>query len=154
MKNLTVAEGLYVEIEYVLSESGPDGEVLEECPAEQAFGFKVGAEEVLPAFEDALKGKKKGEPFSFTIPCAEAYGETTMDAIHSLPKSIFEVDGNFDSERVKPGEVLPMTDNDGNEVYGIVLDVTETEVEMDFNHPFADIDLHFEGTVCDIRLEE
>ena len=44
MKNLTVAEGLYVEIEYVLSESGPDGEVLEECPAEQAFGFKVGAE--------------------------------------------------------------------------------------------------------------
>ena len=71
-----------------------------------------------------------------------------------MPKSIFEVDGKFDSERVKPGEVLPMNDNEGNEVYGIVLDVSATEVEMDFNHPFADIDLHFEGIICDIREEE
>ena len=44
-----------------------------------------------------------------------------------------------------------MKDDEGNELFGIVLDVSDTEVEMDFNHPFADIDLHFEGTVCDIR---
>ena len=154
MKNLSVAQGLFVEVEYVLTEAGPDGEVLEVCPAEQAFGFRMGAEEVLPAFEKALEGKTQGEPFSFTIPCAEAYGETTMDAIHELPRSIFEVDGEFDSEGVKPGEALPMKDDEGNEIYGIVLDVTEAFVEMDFNHPFADIDLHFEGTICDIREEE
>ena len=154
MKNLSVAQGLFVEIEYVLTEGGPDGEVLEECPAEQAFGFKMGAGEVLPAFEKALEGKTPGEPFSFTIPCAEAYGETSMDAVHALPKSIFEIDGEIDTERVKPGEVLPMKDDEGNEMYGIVLDVSSTDVEMDFNHPFADIDLHFEGTICDIREEE
>ena len=44
-----------------------------------------------------------------------------------------------------------MNDDEGHEVYGIVLDLTDTEVEMDFNHPFADVDLHFEGTICDIR---
>ena len=55
MKNLSVAQGLFVEVEYVLTEAGPDGEVLEECPAEQAFGFKMGAEEVLPAFEKARR---------------------------------------------------------------------------------------------------
>ena len=60
MKNLSVADGLFVEIEYVLTEESPDGEVLEECPAEQAFGFKMGAGEVLPAFEKALLGKKTG----------------------------------------------------------------------------------------------
>ena len=82
MKNLTVGEGLFVEIEYVLTESGPDGEVLEECPAEQAFGFRMGGGDVLPAFEAALIGKKQGEPFSFTIPCAEAYGEKNpQDAV-------------------------------------------------------------------------
>ena len=69
MKNLSVAEGLFVEIEYVLSEAGPEGEVLEECPAEQAFGFKIGSGDVLPAFEKALEGKKVGEPFDFVIPC-------------------------------------------------------------------------------------
>ncbi len=154
MKNISVAKGLFVEIEYVLTESGPDGEVLEECPAEQAFGFKIGGGEVLEAFEKALEGKTKGEPFSFTIPCADAYGETTTDAIHSLSREIFEIDGKFDSERVKPGEVIPMKDDEGNEMYGIVLDVSDTEVELDFNHPFADIDLHFEGTICDIREKE
>ena len=154
MKNLSVADGLFVEIEYVLSEGNADGEMLEECPAEQAFGFKMGSGELLPAFEKALQGKKVGEPFCFTIPCTDAYGETSVDAIHRLPKSIFEVDGKFDSERVQPGEVIPMNNDEGNEVYGIVLDVTDTEVEMDFNHPFSDIDLHFEGTICDIREEE
>ena len=67
MKILSVAADLFVEIEYVLTEEGPDGEVLEECPEEQAFGFKMGAGEVLPAFEKALLGKKPGEPFSFCL---------------------------------------------------------------------------------------
>ena len=79
---------------------------------------------------------------------------TSSNQVHTLPKSIFEIDGKFDAEAVQPGEVLPMKDDEGNELFGIVLDVSDTEVEMDFNHPFADIDLHFEGTVCDIREEE
>ncbi len=154
MKNLSVAEGLFVEIEYVLSEGNNDGEVLEECPAEQAFGFKMGSGEVLPAFEKALQGKKVGEPFSFTIPCSDAYGESSIDAIHTLPKSIFEVDGKFDYQNIQPGEVIPLNDDEGNEVYGTVLNVTDIEVEIDFNHPFADIDLCFEGSICDIREEK
>jgi FKBP-type peptidyl-prolyl cis-trans isomerase SlyD len=154
MKNLAISEGLYVELEYVLSEAGAEGEVIEECPAEQAFGFTIGAGEVLPAFEKALDGKKSGEPFNFTIPCAEAYGETTSDAIVEIPREVFEMDGKFDEESVQPGEVLPMSDDEGNEVYGTVLEVGNATVRMDFNHPFADLDLHFEGTVCDVRDSE
>jgi FKBP-type peptidyl-prolyl cis-trans isomerase SlyD len=154
MKNLSISEGLFVEIEYVLSEAGPEGEVIEECPAEQAFGFTIGEGDVLPAFEKALEGKKSGEPFDFVIPCAEAYGEMTADAIVDVPRDIFELDGAFDNEVIKPGEVLPMSDDEGNEVYGIVLEVGESSVKMDFNHPFADLDLHFEGTICDVRESE
>ena len=50
-----------------------------------------------------LRGKKVGEPFDFVIPCGEAYGETTVDAIHNIPKQVFEVDGKFDSKAVQPG---------------------------------------------------
>lgn len=151
MKNLTVANGLVVEVEYVLCEDGGDQEVLEKCPAEDAFGFTIGEGHVLEAFEQALIGKKVGEPFSVSIPCENAYGSFSAEAIVRLPKEIFEVDGKFDAEAISPGEVLPMSDNDGNELYGIVLEVTDTDVEMDFNHPFADLDLLFEGTICDIR---
>ena len=46
-----------------------------------------------------------------------------------------------------------MNDEDGNEIFGVVVDVLDDEVQMDFNHPFADLDLHFSGRICDIREE-
>ena len=45
MEKIIVAPGKFVEIEYVLSEAsleGQIGELLEECPAENAFGFLAG----------------------------------------------------------------------------------------------------------------
>ena len=70
MEKIIVAPGKFVEIEYVLSEATQDGqigELLEECSAENAFGFNVGSGEVLESFENALKGLKMGEPFEVAI---------------------------------------------------------------------------------------
>jgi len=61
MKELNISNGVYVEISYVLREDGPEGEELEVCPAEDPFGFTIGQDEVLPAFEAALMGKKGGD---------------------------------------------------------------------------------------------
>jgi len=41
-----------------------------------------------------------------------------------------------------------MNDEDGNEVFGIVVDITADEVQMDFNHPFAHLDIQFSGRIC------
>ena len=38
---------------------------------------------------------------------------------------------------VKKGAVLPMMTSDGYRINGLVVDVTDDEVEMDFNHPLA-----------------
>lgn len=156
MEKIIVAPGKFIEIEYVLSEATEDGqlgELLEECPAEQAFGFSVGSGEVLESFEKALNGLQAGEPFEVAISCIDAYGPTTEDAIVMIPKNVFEIDGEFDEENIKVGEAIPMNDEDGNEIFGVVVDVLEDEVQMDFNHPFADLDLHFSGRICDIREE-
>ena len=156
MKNRIVKEGVFVEIEYVLSEINENGEqeeVLEECLEESAFGFYLGSGEVLEALEKELMGKSTGEPFEVVIPCSEAYGVTTDDAIVMIPKTVFEIDGVFDKENIKVGEAIPMNDAEGNEIFGVVVDVLDDEVQMDFNHPFADLDLHFSGRICDIREE-
>jgi FKBP-type peptidyl-prolyl cis-trans isomerase SlyD len=154
MEKIIVAPGKFIEIEYVLSEAteeGQLGELLEECPAEQAFGFNVGSGEVLESFEKALNGLTTNEPFEVAISCIDAYGPTTEDAIVMIPKSVFEIDGKFDEENVKIGEAIPMNDNDGNEIFGVVVDILDDEIQMDFNHPFADLDLYFSGRICDIR---
>ena len=88
------------------------------------------------------------------IPCTEAYGVTTDDAIVMIPKTVFELDGEFDEEHIQEGEAIAMNDEDGNEMVGVVVSISKTEVEMDFNHPLAELDLHFVGSICDVREEE
>ncbi len=75
MEKIIVAPGKFIEIEYILSEATEDGqlgELLEECPAEQAFGFNVGSGEVLESFEKALSGLQAGEPVEVAISCIDA----------------------------------------------------------------------------------
>jgi FKBP-type peptidyl-prolyl cis-trans isomerase SlyD len=81
----------------------------------------------------------------------EAYGLSSDEAVVDVPKEVFMVDGKFDSEMVKEGNAIPMMDGDGNRLNGIVVNVTDNAVKMDFNHPLADEDLFFAGKVVDVR---
>ena len=44
-----------------------------------------------------------------------------------------------------------MSDNDGNQLRGKIVEVDEENVKMDFNHPLAGTDLHFSGEVLEVR---
>jgi len=68
-----------------------------------------------------------------------------------IDRAAFEIDGKFDSERVKVGAEVPMRDNEGHTLVGKVKTITNENVEMDFNHPLAGYDLHFTGEVLDVR---
>ena len=61
------------------------------------------------------------------------------------------VDGKLDEEVMKPGEVVPLEDDEGNELIGVVVEVEAHAVHVDFNHPLAGLDLHFEGVVVAIQ---
>ncbi len=49
------------------------------------------------------------------------------------------------------GNSIPMQDAQGNRLNGIVLELTDENVKMDFNHPLAGEDLHFSGAVLAVR---
>lgn len=145
-----VQHGAQVEVAYTLRANGPEGEELETCQEESPFVFRIGAEEALEAFEKALVGKRVGEPFELTIACDDAYGEETDEAVLSLPKETFMVDGKLDEEVMQAGEVVPLSDDEGNEIVGMVVEVKADAVLVDFNHPLAGLDLHFEGVVVGV----
>jgi FKBP-type peptidyl-prolyl cis-trans isomerase SlyD len=44
-----------------------------------------------------------------------------------------------------------MTDSDGNPLTGIINEITDTYVRMDFNHPMAGLDLFFTGKIVEVR---
>lgn len=139
-----------VTITYKLQESNKEGEVVQEVLENEPFVFLFGTEQVLPSFESNLQGKTTGDTFAFEIKSADSYGPIDEEAIVTLPVNIFMVDGKL-AEMVKIGEFLPMNDQDGHEMQGLVLEIGEETIKMDFNHPMAGLDLFFTGKVLDVR---
>lgn len=146
-----IQPGKYVELGYDLYEVTPDGDKLvhqtnTEDPERIIFGVTRG---VIPELEKAIEGLEPGGEFDLVI--KEAFGPREDEQVATLPREIFEVDGKFDEEFIKPGAILPMMTADGYHINGIVLDVTPTDVKMDFNHPLAGKDVRFKGSIITVR---
>ncbi|MDZ7604271.1 MAG: hypothetical protein U5K79_01505 [Cyclobacteriaceae bacterium] len=92
-----------------------------------------------------------GQTYEFTLKPDEAYGEIEKEALVKLPLSAFTVDGVVKSEFLEVGKTVPMQDQHGHPMNGIVVEVDKESVTMDFNHALAGKHLHFIGEILDVR---
>lgn len=136
---------------FELTVGGYDGELVENTDPEKPFEFMFGTGKLLPAFEAELLGLKENDNFQFIIPSAEAYGAYDNTLVVKFDINLFKDSNGNLVDDVAPDNFLPMKDDDGNTLSGKVLSVTDTHVEMDFNHPLADMDLYFTGQVVRVR---
>ena len=148
---MQITKNTVVSISYILKRDNAKGEVIEETKAGDPLVFLFGNGQMLPKFEEHLSTLKTGDDFEFTLARDDAYGEMDQDAIIDLDKSIFEVEGKLDSEMLAIGNVIPMRDDQGHMLQGIVVSVGDDLVRMDFNHPMAGNVLHFKGNVIEVR---
>jgi FKBP-type peptidyl-prolyl cis-trans isomerase SlyD len=128
-------------------EANPAG--AEKKHIETAFLFGSGG--LIPAFEENLAGLVVGNNFAFSIDAANAYGELEPEALVDIPMDVFKVDGVIDMSMLVVGNVIPMSDRDGNRLDGRVSGISGDSVKMDFNHPLAGHQLHFSGEVIEVR---
>jgi len=61
------------------------------------------------------------------------------------------VNGKVEEGLLVKDKVIPMQDSRGNQLNGIVEEVLEDMVKMNFNHPLAGCELNFSGKVVEIR---
>lgn len=148
---LAVSKDSMVTLTYDLRLDGKDGEIYESATEEKPLVFLHGAGLMIPMFEEQLVGKKSGETFEISIPAAKGYGEVNDEAVVELPIDIFKVDGKVDEGMLTPGNSIPMMSAHGHRMDGIVVSVQGEVVTMDFNHPLAGEDLHFTGTILEVR---
>jgi len=148
---MQITKNTVVSLSYILKRDDANGEIIEETRAGDPLVFLYGNGQMLPKFEEYLNALKAGDAFEFTLASDDAYGEMDQDAIIDLDKSIFEVEGKIDDEMLAIGNVIPMRDDQGNMLQGIVVSVSKDMVRMDFNHPMAGNVLHFAGKVIEVR---
>ncbi|MCS6968542.1 MAG: FKBP-type peptidyl-prolyl cis-trans isomerase [Cytophagales bacterium] len=141
-------------IVYQLHISDQDQEqvLVEIVTEEDPMTFLVGESGLPEKFEAMLMGKQAGDTFEFSISPQEGYGEYDPEAIEFFPLKAFEVDGQpVEKEFLQVGNVLPLTNQEGEIFKARVERVTEEGVWLDFNHPLAGKTMHFTGQVIHVR---
>lgn len=150
---MIIEENKMVSVTYDLFVGGNDEEpeLMEQATAQNPLTFCFGIGMMLPEFENNLRGLKQSDTFQFSIDSKNAYGEYDDENVVALPRSIFEVNGELDSDTIFEGNVVPLMDSDGTRLNAQIVEIADSTITVDFNHPLAGETLHFKGSVLEVR---
>jgi FKBP-type peptidyl-prolyl cis-trans isomerase 2 len=144
---MTITDGNTVVLEY--EGKFEDGKVFDSSRHgnhSHPIEFKVGEGRVIPGFEAAVKGMKKGDTKKFSIEPKDAYGEPNPQLIQEIPRSAIP-----QGQEPKEGMVLAMNSPDGRQFPARIAEVTENKVKLDLNHPLAGKKLIFNIEITDVK---
>ena len=153
---MQIEQHTVVGIAYKLSISdaeNPQPIHIETIEQAQPMVFLFGQSGLPPHFERCIEGLTLGSSFEFTLTKDDAYGDFLEANMIDLNKEMF-IDSEtktFDTNNIQMGNILNLVDEEGIHHRGQVVDITDTTVKMDFNHPLSGRDLHFAGSVVSLR---
>lgn len=143
MSDLTVGPGTQVTLHFTLKL--PNGDVVDSTTEREPPTFVVGDGNLLPAFEKVLFGLPAGARDRFIIPPEEGFGQTNPNNVQQIPRNQFPAD-----IELAEGLMVSFADAQNTELPGVIVKVTEDEVEVDFNHPLAGRDITFEVEILNV----
>ena len=104
----------------------------------------LGDQSISPAFEEELIGLAVGSNKEFTLAAKDAFGESNPDNIHYVDRT------KFSETPAEIGSIVTFT-QPGGEIPGIIREVNDLSVTVDFNHPLAGQDITFAVDVVEIH---
>jgi FKBP-type peptidyl-prolyl cis-trans isomerase SlpA len=143
-----IADGAKVTLYFSLSL--PDGSEIDSNYGKSPATFRVGDGNLMPGFEAALIGAIAGDNISVVLPAAQAFGEVNPDNVQSFPRQRFAGLLANTTDPIEPGTVLSFADSGGNEIPGVITQIGELSVVIDFNHPLAGREIMFKADIISV----
>ena len=122
-----------------------DGQVFDTSVNRDPLSFTLGEGQVIPGFEEAVRGMAKGESKTTTIPPENAYGPRQEALKMAFPRAELP-----DGLEPQVGQTLNMQTAEGQTFQVRVTDTTDDTVQLDANHPLAGEALTFEIELVEI----
>ncbi len=148
---MKIEKNKMVSLIYELREYDSDGRIIEALDESRPLSFVYGTGRLLPFFESNINALNTGDHFKFSLASGMAYGDRREEMIVDVPISVFKTDGKLNEDICRVGNEVPMMDSEGNPLNGIINEISDTFVKMDFNHPMAGVDLYFSGKILEVR---
>lgn len=112
----------------------------------QPLAFVIGDGTMMPGMEQTLLGLQQGEHRSIHLSPEQGFGYKDTGNIHDMPRD------DFDPQMpLEPGMVIGFSLPNGEELPGMVTEVAEAFVRVDFNHPFSGHELNFEVEILSVE---
>ena len=116
-----------------------DGSTFDSSEGREPLEFTVGSGQIIPGLDSAMPGMEVGDKKVVKIGSAEAYGDVNPEMRQAVPREGIPADipleiGTQLQMQTPEGQALPVT----------VVEVDETTVTLDANHPLAGKDLQFD----------
>jgi peptidylprolyl isomerase len=122
-----------------------DGTVFDSSADREPLEFTIGEGQLIQDFEEAVIGMNPGESKTVEIPSDNAYGPHREEMLMVVERSKFP-------EGLEPriDQQLQVRHPNGQESVVKVVDISDTSVTLDANHPLAGEDLTFEIQLTEI----
>ncbi len=123
-----------------------DGSVFDTSLDREPLEFTLCQGQLIPGFELAVIGMTVGESKTVNIPVDQAYGPHNDELIWVIDRDRLQ-------EGMNPevGQQLQAQQPDGQTRIVTVIDISETSITVDANHPLAGKDLTFEIELIEIK---
>jgi peptidylprolyl isomerase len=122
-----------------------DGTVFDSSLGKEPFVFVIGEGSVIPGFEKGIVGMCAGDTKTITLPPEEGYGLHRDELCAVVARSRIPSTINL-----RQGMKLEVQSSSGTSAQAIVLEVTDSDVTLDLNHPLAGKELLFELELLEI----
>lgn len=123
-----------------------NGEQFDSSTGREPLEFTVGAGQMIKGFDAAIPGMIVGDKKTINIPAEEAYGEKDPSAIIEFPRENVPAD-----MQLEPGMPLTLSNQQGQPVPVIVVEVKDDIIILDANHFLAGQELVFDIELVSIN---
>lgn len=116
-----------------------DGSQFDSSVGKDPLVFVLGAGNMIPGFENAVRGMKVGESKTVTLSPDEAYGQYRQEMVATFSREELP-------EGMVPevGRQLQITSEGGSVIVATIIEVSEDTITLDANHQLAGKELTFE----------
>jgi FKBP-type peptidyl-prolyl cis-trans isomerase SlpA len=111
----------------------------------QPLKLFLGTGDLTDNFESNLIGLKVGDKKAFMLESADSFGDPNPDNIHDFLRSDFPP-----NEKLETGTIFMFNQPNGAELPGLIREIEDKRVIVDFNHPLAGLTLIFEVEILEV----